>query len=171
MLDPYLFPSVTYSIEGIIPSCCIMLKVSSVFQACRPASACQQAEPAEDDGQEDGEDQKTYSLCCRKLPARMMPGNVVPATRKTFQFAHSCSLIGAPFPRQWVASSQTERAASSDDRHRFGDRRRHLLGGTRKTCRPGRNHHEERHETGHDGDQHVISDQVRAREQGVDEVP
>ena len=75
----------------------------------------------------------------------MMPGNVVPATRKTFQFAHSCSLIGAPFPRQWVASSQTERAASSDDRHRFGDR--------------------------HDGDQHVISDQVRAREQGVDEVP
>src|SRR5438067_12881144 len=62
MLDPYLFPSVTYSIEGIIPSCCIMLKVSSVFQACRPATTCQQAEPAEDDGQEDGEDQKTYSL-------------------------------------------------------------------------------------------------------------
>jgi hypothetical protein len=59
MLDPYLFPSVTYSIEGIIPSCCIMLKVSSVFQACRPATTCQQAEPAEDDGQEDGEDQKT----------------------------------------------------------------------------------------------------------------
>jgi len=30
-----------------------------VFQACRPATTCQQAEPAEDDGQEDGEDQKT----------------------------------------------------------------------------------------------------------------
>src|ERR1051326_5163169 len=79
------------------------------------------------------------------LPAQMMSGNVVPTMRKTFQLAHSCSLIGAPFLVQWAASSQTGRAISSDDRHRFGDRRRRLLGGARKTRRPGRNHHEEHH--------------------------
>jgi hypothetical protein len=77
-----------------------------------------------------------------------------------------CSL-----PSAMGTSSQTGRVVSSDDCHRFGDRRRHLLGGARETRRPGRKHHEERHDTGHDREQHVISEQVRACEQGVDEFP